>query len=99
MPIIAAREAKNAFGKLLDTAQREPVTIQKRGRDVAVVLSKYDYDEMRAELQRLRSEAETEFLMRGENGRRLMESIQQLKAGNIITVTEQELDALIEDAD
>ena len=27
---MAAREAKNEFGRLLDTAQREPVTIEKK---------------------------------------------------------------------
>ena len=41
---IAAREAKLRFGELLDTAQREPVTIEKHGRRVAVVLSAEDYD-------------------------------------------------------
>ena len=34
-----AREAKNEFGRLLDTAQRETVMIEKKGRPVAVVMS------------------------------------------------------------
>ena len=40
---IAAREAKNEFGRLLDNAQREPVTIEKKGRPVAVLLSIVEY--------------------------------------------------------
>ena len=43
---IAAREAKTRFGELLDTAQREPVAIEKHGRRVAVVLSAEAYDEI-----------------------------------------------------
>ena len=44
MSTFAAREAKTRFGELLDTAQREPVTIEKHGRRVAVVLSANEYD-------------------------------------------------------
>ena len=43
--IIAAATAKNRFGEMLDTAQREPVIIQKHGRTVAVLLSGRDYEE------------------------------------------------------
>ncbi|WP_424522213.1 type II toxin-antitoxin system Phd/YefM family antitoxin, partial [Rubrivirga sp.] len=39
MTALAATEAKNHFGRLLDRAQREPVTIEKQGRPVAVMLS------------------------------------------------------------
>lgn len=45
---IAAREAKTRFGELLDTAQREPVAIEKHGRRVAVVLSAEAYEEIEA---------------------------------------------------
>ncbi len=48
MRIMAALEAKNRFGELLDTAQREPVTIEKHGRAVAVVVSAEDYKEIEA---------------------------------------------------
>jgi len=34
MKAIAAREAKNRFGSLMDVAQREPVAIEKHGRPV-----------------------------------------------------------------
>ena len=49
---IAAKEAKTHFGELLDSAQREPITIEKHGRAVAVVLSTQEYNEMkRAQLR------------------------------------------------
>ena len=44
MKRIAAREAKNRFGQLMDDAQREPVTIEKNGRPVAVVMSLGEYE-------------------------------------------------------
>ncbi len=43
--IVPAATAKNRFGEMLDTAQREPVVIQKHGRTVAVLLSGRDYEE------------------------------------------------------
>jgi prevent-host-death family protein len=39
MKTVQATEAKNNFGKLLEDALVEPVTIQKNGREVAVILS------------------------------------------------------------
>ena len=45
--IIPAATAKNRFGEMLDSAQREPVVIQKHGRTVAVLLSGHDYEEYR----------------------------------------------------
>lgn len=41
---MTARDAKNRFGELLDSAQRTPVHITKNGRNVAVLLSLEDYD-------------------------------------------------------
>lgn len=43
MKTLASKEAKDHFGELLDTAQREPVTIEKKGRPVAVVMSLAEY--------------------------------------------------------
>lgn len=40
----AAAQAKQEFGNLLDNAQREPITITKKGRPVAVVMSIADYE-------------------------------------------------------
>lgn len=44
MKTMQATEAKNRFGELLEEAGNEPVLIQKNGRDVAVVMSKAEYD-------------------------------------------------------
>lgn len=39
MKVMSAKEAKNAFGTFIDTAQREPVFVTKRNRMVGVFLS------------------------------------------------------------
>lgn len=44
MQFMTANDAKKHFGKLLDTARREPVSVQKHGRPVAVMLSVEDYE-------------------------------------------------------
>ncbi len=44
MKTMQATEAKNRFGELLELSASEPVLIQKNGRDVAVVLSKAEYE-------------------------------------------------------
>jgi prevent-host-death family protein len=43
---MTANDAKKHFGKLLDTARREPVSVEKHGRPVAVMVSVEDYDEL-----------------------------------------------------
>lgn len=43
MKTIAATDAKNRFGELIDMAQSEPVRVQRQGRDVAVVLSPEEF--------------------------------------------------------
>jgi len=53
MKSIAAREARNNFGELMDTAQSEPITIEKHGRPSVVVLSAKEYDKIK--LERLRA--------------------------------------------
>lgn len=45
MKIITAAEAKNAFGKFLDMAQREPVLVTKNNRPVGVFLSMDDLED------------------------------------------------------
>jgi len=45
MTTISASEAKTHFGALMDKAQKEPVTIEKQGRPVAVVISFDEYQE------------------------------------------------------
>ena len=46
MTSMTAGDAKRSFGVLLDRAQREPVTITKNGREVAVRVSKEDFERL-----------------------------------------------------
>jgi prevent-host-death family protein len=39
MRSVTARDAKNAFGQLIDLARQQPVTVQKHGRPFVVVMS------------------------------------------------------------
>jgi prevent-host-death family protein len=58
MKTMQATDAKNRFGELLEDAISEPVLIQKNGRDVAVVMSKAEFD------QRYRAVAAKELVQR-----------------------------------
>ena len=68
METIAATEASNRFGQLLDLALQEPVTIEKKGRQVAVILSVEEYNRMESTIENLQDQ-------------RLQESIDDMKAG------------------
>ncbi|MGH8191548.1 MAG: type II toxin-antitoxin system Phd/YefM family antitoxin [Rhodanobacteraceae bacterium] len=46
MKTLTSMEAQNRFGELLDAAQREPVTVTRRGRPVAIVVSIEDMREV-----------------------------------------------------
>jgi len=43
---ITSVEAQNRFGQLLDTVQREPVSITRHGRPAAFIVSPQDMDEL-----------------------------------------------------
>ena len=43
---ITSMEAQNRFGQLLDTVQREPVTITRHGRVAAFMVSPQDMDDL-----------------------------------------------------
>jgi prevent-host-death family protein len=77
MKTIAATEAKNRLGAVLDAAQREPVVIRRQDRDVAVVLSMTDYERLRSANIRafleLRDEVAAEAAATGLTDERLME--------------------------
>ena len=47
MKEIAAREAKNRFGYLLDAVQSAPVRVTKKGRAVGVMMSVQHYERLR----------------------------------------------------
>jgi prevent-host-death family protein len=47
MQTISARDAKYNFGRLIDTARAEPVTVEKHGRAVVVVLAVEEYERLK----------------------------------------------------
>ena len=53
-------ESQNRFGQLLDTVQREPVSITRHGRPTAFIVSPQDMDEL-LDSRRKRGKALTEF--------------------------------------
>lgn len=46
MITVTSVDAQNRFGQLLDTVQREPVTITRHGRTAAFVISPRDMQEL-----------------------------------------------------
>ncbi len=48
MKSFAAKDAKDAFGRMLDTALVSPVAIEKHGRRVAVVMSADEFERLQA---------------------------------------------------
>jgi prevent-host-death family protein len=83
MRSMSAHDAKARFGQLLDAARREPVTIEKHGRAVAIVMSKEDFDDIEAmKLERLRAEVQI--------------GIEASRAGDAIEVEARDLDELVE---
>jgi antitoxin Phd len=60
MRTISSIDAKTRFGQLLDAAGRAPVTVTRKGRPTAVVMSVEDYERLRgAAWQRLFETMET----------------------------------------
>lgn len=56
MTTMTSVEAQNRFGQLLDTVQREPVTITRHGRPAAFMVSAQDIQELQ-ELRRKKAAA------------------------------------------
>ncbi|WP_334127304.1 type II toxin-antitoxin system Phd/YefM family antitoxin [Sneathiella sp.] len=46
MKTMSAKDAKNGFGRLIDTARAEPVMIEKHGRGVVVVLAVEEFERL-----------------------------------------------------
>lgn len=57
---VTSMEAQNRFGQLLDTVQREPVTITRHGRVAAFIVSPQDMKDLQ-DVRRKRSAAIKEF--------------------------------------
>jgi prevent-host-death family protein len=60
MITVTSVEAQNRFGQLLDTVQREPVTITRHGRTAAFMVSPQDMEELNS-ARRRRGKAVAEF--------------------------------------
>ena len=60
MKTISSVEAQNHFGELLDNAQGEPISITRRGRPVAFIVSRQDMAEL-ADARNKRSQAVAAF--------------------------------------
>lgn len=77
MKYVAATEAKNRLGAILDDAQREPIVIQRQERDIAVVLSMAEYERLRSGNVRafldLRNEVAAQAAANGLTDKRLAE--------------------------
>lgn len=58
MKSMSARNAKNAFGLMIDTARAEPLLIEKHGRGVVVVIAVEEYERMTVGLAATRANAE-----------------------------------------
>jgi prevent-host-death family protein len=77
MIAISANNAKQHFGEMLDTVQREPVSIKKHGRPVAVVISQTEYEQIKLERLRAKIAAGAE---QAKNGEFADYSLEKLKA-------------------
>ena len=72
---IPAAEAKTHFGALLEKVQREPLTISKKGRPVAVLMSMDEFEtHQRLKLEQLRREVQA--------------GLAELKAGKVVSGAE-----------
>ena len=47
MQSMSAKDAKNGFGRLIDLARAQPVSVAKHGRPVVVVMSVEEYERLR----------------------------------------------------
>lgn len=50
MKSITATEAKNSFGELLMSAQSEPVSITRNGKEQGVLLSSHEYKAIKSQV-------------------------------------------------
>lgn len=71
MKTLTSVQAQNRFGELLDAAQREPVTVTRRGRPVAFVVSPQDMAEL-IDARNRRSDAVAEFEAWSKRARKTM---------------------------
>lgn len=58
MKTMSARQAKNAFGLMIDTARAEPVLIEKHGRGVVMVISVEEYERLHGRADAAQTQAD-----------------------------------------
>ena len=79
MTTVTSKDAQNRFGQLIDTAQREPVSITRHDRPVAVIVSSERYEELEALEDSIwlarAKEAEKEGFLSIEDSEAFLESI------------------------
>ena len=81
MKKLAASDAKNRFGEMLDLARREPVHITKKGRNVAVVLSTEEFERLTELEDKLLSiKAKEEGFIRVEESEKLLQQLASTSA-------------------
>jgi prevent-host-death family protein len=54
MQSMSAKDAKYGFGRLIDLARSEPVTVEKHGRPVVVVMAVEEYERLRMDAASIR---------------------------------------------
>jgi len=57
MQTMSAKEAKDGFGRLIDLARMKPVTVEKHGRPVVVVMAVEEYERLSGLAEKQRSVA------------------------------------------
>jgi prevent-host-death family protein len=55
MQSMSAKDAKYGFGRLIDLARTEPVTVEKHGRPVVVVMAVEEYERLSGKIEKQRS--------------------------------------------
>jgi prevent-host-death family protein len=60
MQRMAARDAKNGFGRMIDLARAGPVAIEKHGRAVVVVVALEEYERLIAEVGKVEAPTKIE---------------------------------------
>ena len=79
MLAVSSMKAQNRFGQLLDTVQREPVTITRHGRTAACIVSPRDMADLQ-DIKAKRTQAVQWFkdFLRRQKQRKVATCIQQL---------------------
>jgi prevent-host-death family protein len=86
---VTSVEAENRFGQLLDTVQREPVSITRHGRPAAFIVSPQDMDDL-LDVRRKRTRAVEELSEWTERARpRLTPSASPLTERDVVRLVHQ----------